>query len=1136
MRKLAFFLLILLLGFSFLTFGFPTAREASASSPPVPLSHLRGANYNPYPLCACGIGTANPSPSTAFSEMESNGWNYAKVYLSWGEILSDSSYLSTLSSIASNAASNGIYVIYTLGALAGACNSPDNNFWPSAITNSYGGCPTSQFWQAYLTDGITDGGQSVWNAEWSQFWTPVINQIDSSSSTYGYEIINEPEQGSGVTNAQMQAYFQFFANKLQSNIASNHMILFEGGCPSACGYSTNTADAEAQAPTGISNLAIDEHNYADYSTSSASANVAAASSYFSAYNSISTSLGIPVLIGEWGVCGISSPGTCKITTNSWAQTIVQGYEQYFHQYGFANSYWQLGCANGWYDLLTTGCTQNTLSSYIVQYQGPTSTTLVTLSCSPSSITQSSGSSTTTCTTTVTGTSPTGTVSYATTSSTGVFSSTSCTLSSGSCSVTYYDTSPGVPKITATYSGDSNNQGGTQTFSVTVTSTGGGGSSNAGIDGYASNSCPGVTTSCSATLTAPTAGDLILAWTASANGQTSFSAPTGTSLSWSSVVTKNGGGGGVSGALYEATAAGSLSGQTVTCNEGTSDHMNCVVIAVKGATGTFDGSAVSASSLSSSSPSVSITTTNANDMVLNFGSFGDSPTLNSLPSGFSQVAAQGSDPTAPSTSKIFTTTQSSLAMTYALSASKPWVEVGVAIEVTATTSTQMFLTIALNMPSNYYVTGEYATLSGCVSPSVPIPVGYSYNTGVSNPSGTCTLTLPPDNTTSRWLTNSSTTSFSFTGGSSILLFYAFYQLNIPFSYTVQGGNNTLPSTPDIYLTELGTPGVVYPLSVLTQYYFYDAGTMPNNTLAISNGPDEQWYNFTNWVYAPLSTSEDFNIVYQHQFYLNMTSTGQGTALPGSMWAAAGAAIQITATPNNGQSFYGWVGTGTGSYTGPSEIAMIINDPVTEGAFFTQPTSEISVSVSYAGTDLLGGFIAFNPTFTYYQNGVAESGTLTPTPTTYSVDNNSVLFAENSWYNNGQVMHPTPGGAPVNKSGSSVIFAYSAPSLASVCSAAGTNTTALFQNQCASPAIIYTYGNEVTLPTFYAFCLAICVLPIYQDKKNILLALYVALIAGGAIVSAVGILDIRIELLVWVGIVMTTAFIFVRLYKGRAAGNT
>ena len=102
-----------------------------------------------------------------------------------------------------------------------------------------------------------------------------------------------------------------------------------------------------------------------------------------------------------------------------------------------------------------------------------------VSCLPSTTPAPSGSagSSTTCTATVSGASPTGTVTFTSSSSTGTFAfgvsfgaSMACTLSSGSCFVSYADSATGTPTITATYGGDANNLASTGNFALTVSGT------------------------------------------------------------------------------------------------------------------------------------------------------------------------------------------------------------------------------------------------------------------------------------------------------------------------------------------------------------------------------------------------------------------------------------------------------------------------------------------------------------------------------------------------------------------------------------------------------------------------------------------------------------------------------------------
>jgi len=76
-----------------------------------------------------------------------------------------------------------------------------------------------------------------------------------------------------------------------------------------------------------------------------------------------------------------------------------------------------------------------------------------------------------CTATVSGFSPTGTITWSTSSIAGSFNQSVCTLSDGSCSTTYTDNSSGSVTIAASYSGDSNNTPSSGTFTLTVMPSG-----------------------------------------------------------------------------------------------------------------------------------------------------------------------------------------------------------------------------------------------------------------------------------------------------------------------------------------------------------------------------------------------------------------------------------------------------------------------------------------------------------------------------------------------------------------------------------------------------------------------------------------------------------------------------------------
>lgn len=79
----------------------------------------------------------------------------------------------------------------------------------------------------------------------------------------------------------------------------------------------------------------------------------------------------------------------------------------------------------------------------------------------------------------------------------------------------------------------------------------------------------------------------------------------------------------------------------------------------------------------------------------------------------------------------------------------------------------------------------------------------------------------------------------------------------------------------------------------------------------------------------------------QYYLSLNAGLGGSVGPVSLWTNGGAAVSISATPSNAFSFGSWSGTGSGSYSGSSNPAMItLNGPVMENAAFFPPTHSIT----------------------------------------------------------------------------------------------------------------------------------------------------------------------------------------------------
>jgi photosystem II stability/assembly factor-like uncharacterized protein len=78
---------------------------------------------------------------------------------------------------------------------------------------------------------------------------------------------------------------------------------------------------------------------------------------------------------------------------------------------------------------------------------------------------------------------------------------------------------------------------------------------------------------------------------------------------------------------------------------------------------------------------------------------------------------------------------------------------------------------------------------------------------------------------------------------------------------------------------------------------------------------------------------YTAVFAAQHALTMVAGANGTVTPPDGWYNAGAGVAIEATPDPGFGFNGWSGTGSGSYTGWGNPALVtMNGPVTETAVF------------------------------------------------------------------------------------------------------------------------------------------------------------------------------------------------------------
>jgi hypothetical protein len=99
-------------------------------------------------------------------------------------------------------------------------------------------------------------------------------------------------------------------------------------------------------------------------------------------------------------------------------------------------------------------------------------------------------------------------------------------------------------------------------------------------------------------------------------------------------------------------------------------------------------------------------------------------------------------------------------------------------------------------------------------------------------------------------------------------------------------------------------------------------------------------------------------FSEQFAVTISAGSGGTASPvGTTWLASGATETISAAPSSGQTFLGWTGSGSGSYSGTNGSQVLtVGGAISEVATFAPTASPVSVSPSQSGSSTTGLAIA------------------------------------------------------------------------------------------------------------------------------------------------------------------------------------
>ena len=118
---------------------------------------------------------------------------------------------------------------------------------------------------------------------------------------------------------------------------------------------------------------------------------------------------------------------------------------------------------------------------------------------------------------------------------------------------------------------------------------------------------------------------------------------------------------------------------------------------------------------------------------------------------------------------------------------------------------------------------------------------------------------------------------------------------------------------------------------------DAGSTwyvtPRTGILKGSTSTQQWYANPSTLTGTASAGS-IVFTFQRQYYLTMQVNGPGSVSPNSGWYDAGQKVTVTATPNPGDAFTSWTGTGKGFYTGTSNPATVtMSSAITETANFS-----------------------------------------------------------------------------------------------------------------------------------------------------------------------------------------------------------
>jgi hypothetical protein len=133
----------------------------------------------------------------------------------------------------------------------------------------------------------------------------------------------------------------------------------------------------------------------------------------------------------------------------------------------------------------------------------------------------------------------------------------------------------------------------------------------------------------------------------------------------------------------------------------------------------------------------------------------------------------------------------------------------------------------------------------------------------------------------------------------------------------------------------------------------------------------------------------------RYFLSMSAGAGGVVSPATDWFDSGAGVILNATPSNGYSFSGWVGSGAGSYSGSNNLALlVVTAPMSESATFA-PLPSLILEIIVSNTSPARLTYSTLPGFSYHVEMVTNLSSAAWQPIAGSATNpvgNTVTFTD------------------------------------------------------------------------------------------------------------------------------------------------